>query len=130
MELQATEGDCYIWSNAPQSGSSVANLLDNSASTFFHSNWQSSTAPVDGLDHHLTVELGNANGLSSFKFYYQARTGAGLGDYPKTIKVQGSNNGTDYVDIATVEPRDANGIVIQNSSDALSTATPLSYRLR
>lgn len=117
LALQTAEGDCCIWSNAPQNGSSVANLLDNSATTFFHSNWQSSTAPADGLDHHLTVELGDANSLSSFRFYYQARTGAGLGDYPTTIKVQGSNNGTDYADIATVVPRDANGDVIQNGAE-------------
>lgn len=132
LPLQTAEGaPCYIWSNAPQSDSPVANLLDNSSSTFFHSNWQSSTAPVDGLDHHLTVELGTDNSLSTFKFYYQARTGAGLGDYPKTIKVQGSNNGTDYVDIVTVEPRDANGGVIQNgaewTSDVIECGIRYSY---
>ncbi|MBQ8364411.1 MAG: alpha-N-acetylglucosaminidase C-terminal domain-containing protein [Bacteroidaceae bacterium] len=120
IALSATQGDNgYIWCNAPQSGDegNVSNLLDNTASTFFHSNWGSTTAPADGLDHHLTIELGEGNAISDFSFHYQARSGSGYGDYPKTIKVQGSNNGTDYTDIITVEPRNANGGTIENAAE-------------
>ena len=115
--LHTTEGPYYIWSNATDAGSDISYLLDNKPATHFHSNWQSTTAPVDGIDHHLTIELGEGNGLSEFKFHYKARTGNGLGDYPATIVVQGSNNGTDYVDIATVEPRNANGGTIENGAE-------------
>ena len=119
IALTATSGQpYYIWSNAPQSDDegNIHNLLDGQPGTFFHSNWQSTIAPADGLDHHLTVELGEGNSIENFKFYYQARTGNYLGDYPKTIKVQGSNNGADYVDIATVNPRNANDHTIENGA--------------
>ncbi len=109
----------YLWSNAPQSGSSVASLLDNAAPTFFHSNWQSEVAPADGLDHHLTIELGDET-ISSFKFGYQARTGDNLGDYPTTIVVQGSTDGINYSDIETVQPRNANGGNVTNGEAWLS----------
>lgn len=114
--LTTTQGsDYYIWCNAPQDGSDVADLLDNDPSSFFHSNWQSTTAPADGLDHHLTIELGN-NPISMFQFHYQARSGDGLGDYPTTIKVQGSNDGTIYTDITTINPLN-NGTVPQNGAE-------------
>lgn len=120
ITLSATQGENgYIWCNAPQSGDegNVSKLFDNNAGTFFHSNWGSTTAPADGLDHHLTIELGEENAISVFSFHYQARSGGGLGDYPKKIKVQGSNNGTDYIDIATVEPRNSNGGTIENGAE-------------
>ncbi len=120
IALSATQGENgYIWCNAPQSGDegNVSKLFDNDAGTFFHSNWESTTAPADGLDHHLTIELGEENAISVFSFHYQARSGNGLGDYPKKIKVQGSNNGTDYIDIATVEPRNSNDGTIENGAE-------------
>ena len=133
IALTTTQGnDYYIWCNAPQSGDegNVGNLLDGNGGTFFHSNWGSTTAPADGLDHHLTVELGD-NRIENFQFSYKARSGNGLGDYPKTIKVQGSNNGTDYVDIAIVEPRNENGGTIENgaewTSDVLGDGNSYTY---
>ena len=118
IALTTTKGeDYYIWCNAPQDDDEgdVGRLLDNTPNTFFHSNWESTTAPADGLDHHLTIE--NVKGIADLKFHYQARSGGGLGDYPKTIKVQGSNNGTDYTDIAIVQPRNANGGTIENGAE-------------
>ncbi len=133
LALNATQGnDYYIWCNAPQSGDegNVGNLLDGNGGTFFHSNWGNTTAPADGLDHHLTVELGSAH-IEDFKFYYKARSGNGLGDYPKTIKVQGSNDGVNYNDIAIVEPRNGNGGVIENgaewTSDVLGDGNSYTY---
>ena len=112
---QEAEG-YYVWANAPQSGAPVGNLFDGDANTIFHSNWESTTAPEDGLDHHITIELGE-DAISLFKFSYKARSGNGLGDYPKTIKVQGSTDGINYDDIATVEPRSANGSTIENGAE-------------
>ena len=118
LSLQTTEGPYYIWSNATDAGSDISYLLDNKPATHFHSNWQSTTAPADGLDHHLTVELGEGNELTYFAFDYKARAqvdGEGeLGDYPTIIKVQGSNDGENYVDIAIVNPHNASGQAIKN----------------
>ena len=120
IALQATKGQSYyMWCNAPQSGDegNISKLLDSDGSTFFHSNWESTTAPADGLDHHFTIELGDDNAITNFKFYYKARSGSGLGDYPKTIKVQGSNDGSNYSEIQIVEPRNANGGTIENGAE-------------
>ena len=118
LQANAPNAGNYIWSNAPQANEPVGNLLDNDPATIFHSNWQSTTAPADGLDHHLTVELSKATSL--FQFYYKSRnkdSNEGYGDYPKTIKVQGSNNGTDYTDIATIYPRNAANEVIKDGAE-------------
>ncbi|MBR5466644.1 MAG: alpha-N-acetylglucosaminidase C-terminal domain-containing protein [Bacteroidaceae bacterium] len=120
IALQTTKGQSYyMWCNAPQSGDegNISNLLDSNGGTFFHSNWGSTTAPADGLDHHFTIELGDDNAITNFKFYYKARSGSGLGDYPKTIKVQGSNDGSNYFEIQIVEPRNANGGIIENGAE-------------
>ena len=120
IALQTEKGKSYyMWCNAPQSGEEgkISKLLDSDGSTFFHSNWGSTTAPADGLDHHFTIELGDDKAITNFKFYYKARSGSGLGDYPKTIKVQGSNDGTNYVDIKIVEPRNSNGGIIENGAE-------------
>ena len=120
IALQTTKGQpYYMWCNAPQSGNEglISNLLDSNGSTFFHSNWGATTPPADGLDHHFTIELGDENAIANFKFYYKARSGDGLGDYPTTIKVQGSNDGTAYNDIEIVTPRNSNGGKIENGAE-------------
>ena len=120
----------YVWSNALQNGSSVGNLFDDDPESIFHSNWQSTTAPEDGLDHHLTIELGE-DAVSLFKFSYQARSGSNLGDFPTIIKVQGSTDGTNYDDIATIEPKDASGNPVNYgkiwTSDILGNGNAYNY---
>ena len=119
----------YIWCNASQNGSDVSSLLDGDKETYFHTNWQSSSAPSDGLDHHLTIELGE-DAVSQFKFRYSARKGYALGDYPKTILVQGSNNGVDYTTITVVNPQ-LNGEIPANgagwTSDVIKANRTFSY---
>ncbi|MBE6293210.1 MAG: hypothetical protein E7090_00830 [Bacteroidales bacterium] len=132
--LTTTEGsDYYIWTNAQEiKEGPIANLLDNDAGTFFHSNWSSTTAPADGLDHHLTVDLGN-NAISSFKFHYQARDDVynWNGSYPSTIKVQGSKDGEVYIDLAIIEPKTAEDTTPRDgeewTSDVIGNGTPYSY---
>ncbi len=122
--LTTTEGDdCYIWSNADHNaynsstdGDGVAALIDGQSGTFLHTNWNNSVTTITD-DHFIQVNLGDGNAVSEFKFKYRARTGGGLGDYPKTIKIQGSTNGEEFEDIATVEPRNANGGVIENGAE-------------
>ena len=95
IELQSTNsGNAnYIWSNAPESGNNVDKLLDSDKNTFFHSQWNNSTAPTDGWGHHLTVDLGENPSLTSFKFKFTTRNQSNLSNYPKTIEVYGSNVG-------------------------------------
>lgn len=135
IALQCTNAnaDYYIWTNAQEtSEGAIANIIDNNAGTFFHSNWSSTTAPADGLDHHLTVNLGN-NAISSFKFHYQARDddNGSYGSYPSTIKVQGSKDGEVYIDLAIIEPKTAEDKVPVDgeewTSDVIGNGTPYSY---
>lgn len=135
ITLQCTNAnaDYYIWTNAQEiKEGPIANLLDNDAGTFFHSNWSSTTAPADGLDHHLTVDLGN-NAISSFKFHYQARDDVydWNGSYPSTIKVQGSKDGEVYIDLAIIEPKTAEDNTPRDgdewTSDVIGNGTPYSY---
>ncbi|MBQ8269640.1 MAG: alpha-N-acetylglucosaminidase C-terminal domain-containing protein [Bacteroidaceae bacterium] len=131
LALQTTNssGDYYVTTNAQEvKEGPIANLVDGDNSTFFHTNWSSATPPADGLDHHITVNLGD-NALSAFYFEYQARSGSGLGDYPKKILVQGSTDGSEYTTISTIEHADNS--VPQNgakySSSVISGGTTYSY---
>lgn len=121
VALQTTDptGDYYIWTNAQSSQEGpIAYLIDGIADTHFHSDYSGAT-PTDRLsNHHLTVNLGY-NAISSFKFYYQARANVGY-DYPKTILVQGSTNGIDYTDLATVSPVDSDGNTPTNNDEYTS----------
>ncbi|MBQ5896004.1 MAG: alpha-N-acetylglucosaminidase C-terminal domain-containing protein [Bacteroidaceae bacterium] len=102
--LNATQGnDYYIWCNNPHTSGDdgkggVAALLDEDASTYLHSNWSSLSSTHD----YLQIDFGNAVGLDNFKIAGQQRNGAS-DDYPKNIEIYGSNNGTDWVAITTVE---------------------------
>ncbi|MBQ8365066.1 MAG: glycoside hydrolase N-terminal domain-containing protein [Bacteroidaceae bacterium] len=136
--LSTTEGDdCYIWSNADHNahnsstdGGGVAALIDGESGTYLHTNWNNSVNTITD-DHFIQVNLGDGNAVSEFKFKYKARTGGGLGDYPTTIKVQGSTNGNDFEDIATVQPRNADNGTIQNgaewTSEILGNGNEYSY---
>lgn len=121
VALQTTNqnADYYIWTNAQSSQEGpIANLIDDDAGTHFHSDYSGAT-PTDGLsNHHLTVNLGY-NAISSFKFYYQARSNV-ANDYPSKILVQGSTNGTDYTDLATVTPLDSDGNTPTNNDEYTS----------
>ena len=127
----------YIWSNADHNehnsstdGGGVAALIDGQANTYMHTNWNNDVTTITD-DHFIQVNLGDGNAVSEFKFRYQARSGDNLGDYPKTIKIQGSTDGEKFLDIATVEPRNANGGTIENgavwTSDVIGNGNEYTY---
>ncbi|MBR1946548.1 MAG: discoidin domain-containing protein, partial [Bacteroidaceae bacterium] len=127
----------YIWSNADHNehnsstdGGGVAALIDGQANTYIHTNWNNDVTTITD-DHFIQVNLGDGNAVSEFKFRYQARSGDNLGDYPKTIKIQGSTDGEKFLDIATVEPRNANGGTIENgavwTSDVIGNGNEYTY---
>ena len=103
LTLTTTEGEAnYIWSNAAVSGNDVDKLLDSDINSFFHSQWNNSTAPTDGWGHHITVDLGDDADLKSFKFKYTTRNESNLSNYPKTIEVYGSDDNTNYTMLQVV----------------------------
>lgn len=123
LGLQTTDsdGDFFIYTNAQESREgSIANIVDGDNSTFFHSNWSSGTAPSDGLDHHLTVNLGEGNEISKFKFSYVTRHNAQT-DYPKTIDVYGSTDGVDFALLGTV-PGDGEDALPESTGTAYETS--------
>lgn len=78
----------------------IANLLDDDASTFFHSAW-SITKPTP---HYLQVDLDQPLTEGGFKFKYRTRnSGSGC---PQIIDVAVSDDGTNFVDIATLTATD------------------------
>lgn len=74
----------------------IKNLLDEDASTYFHTAWSVSKTPP----HYLQVDLDNPITQGGFKFKYRTRSsGSGC---PQTIDVAVSEDGTNFVDIATL----------------------------
>ena len=98
-DLQTTDnsGAYYVWTNAQsKSEGPIANLVDGNNDNFFHSAYGSETI-TDGLNHHITVNLGEENAISSFKFKYTTRKGAGA-NFPAEIKVWGGVQGAEEVE--------------------------------
>ena len=95
LRLQTgTQGSAYyLWSNAPETREGdIANLVDGAANNYFHTDW--SSQPVSGT-HYLGVYLGENNTLERFTFSHTTRSGASA-DFPKSVDVYGSNDGTTY----------------------------------
>ncbi|MBQ5645177.1 MAG: discoidin domain-containing protein [Bacteroidaceae bacterium] len=104
VALNATQGnDYYIWCNNPHTSGNdgaggVAALLDEDAGSYLHSNWSSLSSTHD----YLQIDFGNAVGLDNFKIAGQQRN-SGSNDRPKNIEIYGSNDGTNWTPITTVE---------------------------
>ena len=102
VALQTTDKNAayYLSTNAQQSGEGpIANLLDGSTGSYFHSNWSSQV----GEAHRLQVDMGAGHTLKEFAFSYTTRDNGTGGPHPSTIVVSGSNSaeGT-FVDLATI----------------------------
>lgn len=128
IELQSSSSTTanYIWSNAAVSGNDVDKLLDSDKNTFFHSQWNNSTAPTDGWGHHLTVDLGDTPSLTSFKFKFTTRNQSNLSNYPKTIEVYGSNDNNTYTKLQ-VASGFATGAGVDNEAVVMGNGTAYRY---
>ncbi len=120
----------YIWSNAAVSGNDVDKLLDSDKNTFFHSQWNNSTAPADGWGHHISVDLGTSSTLTSFKFKFTTRNTSNLSNYPKTIEVYGSNvGGNDVANYTKLQVASgfATGAGVDNEAVVMGNGTAYRY---
>lgn len=80
----------HFWSNACEtSEGSLAGLVDNNQTTYFHSTW--SDASYAGIVHYLGVDLGEAVQYVDFKYSRRNSNAAGT---PKTIHLYASNDTT------------------------------------
>ena len=84
--LDTEEGNIMEW------------LIDGNPNSYIHTNYHSVSATNDYLD----VFLGEGNGLSSFYFTELSRSGAQT-DFPKSVEILGSTDGTEYISLATVD---------------------------
>ncbi len=94
-ELQTTSetGDFYLSTNAGTKEGGIANLVDNDTETYFHS------AESGAGEQYLLVDAGDGNTLKKFNFSYQTNNSP----FPYTIKVYGSNDKSDFVELATFD---------------------------
>ena len=88
-------------SNAVQTNEgSIAALLDNDYSSYFHSCW--SNGPAE--DHYLQAELEEP--VQKFRFYYVKRDPVNNGNSnnrPTKIVISASNDGTSFTDMVASE---------------------------
>ena len=104
LELQTTNNGtanylstnaCHNTLNNASDGQGLAGLLDESTSTFFHSDYGNK---VSGT-HYLQVDLGEGNSMEQFKFNYATRSNGN--NCPTAIKIEGSNDGSTFVELKT-----------------------------
>lgn len=72
------------------------NLFDGDQSTYYHSRWNGNTEPL----HYFQIDMADDK-IGQFNFTTFNRSGAS-NDFPATYDIEGSNNGVDFTDIATV----------------------------
>lgn len=118
LQTSDSNADFYVWTNAQEADEGpIADLVDGNNNTFFHSDYSGANS-TDGLDHHITINLGEGNEVSSFTFGYVTRHNADT-NYPETIEVYGSENGTGYELLTTVSGLPSGKTQTYNSGEAV-----------
>lgn len=99
-----------LFSNAEQTKTgtgdptaSLSNLIDNKASTFFHSSYEQTKASFPNEYHYLQVNLKQA--VDVIGFHYTTRNLVD-GPHPTVIEVQCSSDGLNFVSAATLTKKD------------------------
>ena len=99
-----------LFSNAEQTKTgtgdptaSLSNLIDNKASTFFHSSYEQTKASFPNEYHYLQVNLDQA--VDVIGFHYTTRNLVD-GPHPTVIEVQCSSDGLNFVSAATLTKKD------------------------
>ena len=105
-------------------------LCDNNVSTFFHSDYDGSTAPNE--NHYIRMDMGQGNALQSFKLKYTTRQSGNV-CAPTNIAIDGSNSDANdassmvWNTIATI----SSGLPTENNkaytSTSLTSGVPYRY---
>lgn len=104
-----------ITSNSVEQGHGTELLIDGDASTYYHSNWSTSSASASlAEDHYLQIDCGEGNNLEQFQFnYITLPSAAGNLDAPAAIDVyvgntvDGDGVVTDFTKVTTLTKDDA-----------------------
>ena len=120
----------YTAQNNSDKFTSYSVLCDNNTSTFFHSDYDGSTAPNE--NHYIRMDMGQGNALQNFKLAYTTRKS----DYvcaPTSIAIDGSNSDANdassmvWNTIATI----SSGLPTENNkaytSTSLTSGVPYRY---
>ena len=91
LQTTSPNADFYLSTNATKSEGVIADLVDGDTNTFFQ------TKSGDGVEHYLLVDAGNGKALTKFRFSYQTCKSP----FPYTIKVYGSDNNSEFKELAT-----------------------------
>ena len=86
---------CHNTLNNESDGQGLAGLLDESTSTYFHSDYKDKVTAA----HYLLVDLGKGSSVAKFTFNYTTR--ANGDNCPTEIKVEGGSNKFKYVVLKT-----------------------------
>ena len=129
-----TNADQMLYTNAPCTNTQWGDqfvgwhvLFDNDATTFFHTEYGNNGASLDDLDHYLRVDLGAGNELTDFAFNYTSRGGDANSDFPKNWIVEGSNDGSTYVELVRIESGLPSGAGQEYQSPVISSETAYRY---
>ena len=118
VTLQTTDASAagYLSTNEQESHEGpIANLIDGSTSTYFHSNYSTASTAY----HYLQVDLGLGNSLTNFSFAYTTRA-ANFVNKPTTLLVSGSNDGTNFTVLSTLSSTDATNPLPSNTTSQQS----------
>ena len=116
--LQVTDENApgYIWTNAQEpSEGPIANLIDGSTSTFFHTAW--SAASED--PHYLAVDLGEGESVKSFVINYTRRMNNN-NNRPTEIIIYGSNDKENWTSFRTLT-QEADGLPTEQGDDSYTS---------
>lgn len=106
--------------NQEPSEGPIANLIDGSASSFFHTRWSSPQIP---MPQYIQVNLKAP--IKNFQFYYQNRSGSHVG--PEILEVQVSVDGIDWVTLAKIEAGLPSAAKAEYTSEVFQADFPFTY---
>ena len=120
----------YTAQNNSDKFTSYSVLCDNNTSTYFHSDYNESTAPNE--NHYIRMDMGQGNALQNFKLDYRTRE-SGYVCAPTSIAIDGSNSDANdassmvWNTIATI----SSGLPTENNkaytSTSLTSGVPYRY---
>ena len=98
-EVALTADMLYTNKPSTQSNESLANLLDGSTSTIFHSTWGSANNATVNVNTYITIDLPEA--LNKIQIYYLCRPQKGYN--PLVWDIYASNDGKDWTLVRTLD---------------------------